>query len=43
MPLYFGGIFICLKMFDDVREPYRKAIIPAGALQFSHELADIFV
>lgn len=23
MHLYSGGIFICLKMFDDIREPYR--------------------
>lgn len=27
--LHFGGILICLKVFDDIREPNRQAIIPA--------------
>lgn len=27
--LHFRGIFICLKMFDDIRKPDRQAIIPA--------------
>lgn len=28
--LHFGGILICLKVFDDIREPNRQAIIPAS-------------
>lgn len=28
--LHFGGILICLKVFDDIREPNGQAIIPAN-------------
>lgn len=27
--LHFGGVLICLKVFDDIREPNGQAIIPA--------------
>lgn len=28
--LHLGGIVVCLKMLDDVREPHRQAVVPAS-------------
>lgn len=28
--LHLGGIVVCLKMLDDVREPHRQAVVPGS-------------